>query len=281
MRSMHVAVWFAVVSIVLLPRLALSDTVGLLNEFNAGETARASEVNDNFDAVESAVDGNDALITGHEARIVDLENDVGVPGPEGPEGPQGIQGPQGEPGADGVDGTDGADGADGVGVGSSPNTAFVTSETFDGNLGGIAGADAKCQDAADMAELGGTWKAWIANFNDDLSSPSATYSFSALGYETFDGRFMGGRGFDPFPASLLSALDIDENGQAVAAEVRAWTGVSSNGLASTLTLNCLDWTSNTLGDIGTVGLVAGSFGDWTDAGNSGCSVPIRLYCFEQ
>ena len=62
-----------VTAMVLLPRLAWSDTVGLLNEFNAGETARASEVNDNFDAVASAVDGNDALIAASEALIAALE----------------------------------------------------------------------------------------------------------------------------------------------------------------------------------------------------------------
>ena len=95
MRSIHVAVWFATVGIVLLPRLAWSDTVGLLNEFNAGETARASEVNDNFDAVESAVDGNDALIAALEARIVELENRAGIPGPQGPQGETGADGSAG------------------------------------------------------------------------------------------------------------------------------------------------------------------------------------------
>ena len=82
MTSIEKAALFAIVSVVLLPRLAWADTVGLLNTFNAGETARASEVNDNFDAVESAVDGNDALITAHDARIEGLESQVqsGIPG---------------------------------------------------------------------------------------------------------------------------------------------------------------------------------------------------------
>jgi len=34
---------------------------------------------------------------------------------------------------------------------------FVTSETYDGNLGGIAGADSKCQALADAAGLDGIW----------------------------------------------------------------------------------------------------------------------------
>lgn len=53
----HKAALVVVASMALLPGLAGSDTVGLLNTFNAGEKARASEVNENFNAVESAVDG--------------------------------------------------------------------------------------------------------------------------------------------------------------------------------------------------------------------------------
>ena len=70
----HRAALFAASALFFLPSLAWSDTVGLLNTFNAGETARAAEVNDNFDAVKDAVDGNDG-------RVVDLENYVGVLGP--------------------------------------------------------------------------------------------------------------------------------------------------------------------------------------------------------
>ena len=34
---------------------------------------------------------------------------------------------------------------------------FVTSETFDGNLGGLAGADTQCTSAANTAGYGGNW----------------------------------------------------------------------------------------------------------------------------
>ena len=34
-----------------------------------------------------------------------------------------------------------------------PNIVFVTSTTYDGNLGGLAGADQKCQDCAEAAGL--------------------------------------------------------------------------------------------------------------------------------
>jgi hypothetical protein len=39
---------------------------------------------------------------------------------------------------------------------------FVTSTVYTGNLGGSAGADDKCQERADAAGLGGTFKAWLS-----------------------------------------------------------------------------------------------------------------------
>src|SRR3989344_7858176 len=49
---------------------------------------------------------------------------------------------------------------------------FLTSTIYDGNLGGISGADAKCQARANTFNLGGTWKAWISdsNTNNDPES---------------------------------------------------------------------------------------------------------------
>ena len=44
---------------------------------------------------------------------------------------------------------------------------FVSSATYDGALGGHAGADATCQSLATAAALGGTWMAWISG-RDEL-----------------------------------------------------------------------------------------------------------------
>jgi hypothetical protein len=98
-KAVSCAATFIVAAMIVLPPSVWSDTVGILNSFYTGEKARASEVNDNFDAVTSAVDGNDALIAALEARIEALEALEGVPGP------QGEQGPTGDPGLDGNDQT--------------------------------------------------------------------------------------------------------------------------------------------------------------------------------
>ena len=287
--TIYRAALFAASVLVLLPSIAWSDEVGLLNTFNPGETALASEVNDNFEAVKTAVDDNNA-------RIVILEDDLGTPGPQGEQGEQGPQGTQGPPGVgtagtqgvQGDQGPQGIQGPPGVGISASPKAAFITSERFDANLGGVTGADAKCQSAANVAELGGTWKAWIAASEDDQSVPAARFTFSVRGYQTLDGRFLGGSRLDPFPVGLLTPLDTDENGQVLIdlSTAGAWTAVRANndstrdaGRAGVRT--CSDWTSNTFGELGEFGRPESTDNLWTNASDANCSGLLRLYCFEQ
>ena len=70
-----------------------------------------------------------------------------------------------------------------VGACASERTVFLTSMTFNGDLGGVAGADAKCQAAAD-APLSivpiGTYLAWISDAIGN--SPSTKFSQSTLPY---------------------------------------------------------------------------------------------------
>src|SRR3989344_6490978 len=48
-------------------------------------------------------------------------------------------------------------------VAGGSKRAFVTSATYHGNLGGLAGGDAECQSLANAASLGGIWKAWLSD----------------------------------------------------------------------------------------------------------------------
>ena len=52
-----------------------------------------------------------------------------------------------------------------------PRSVFVTG-TFDGNLGGLAGADAECQSRATGAGLSGTFLAWLS---DGVTDPDARF----------------------------------------------------------------------------------------------------------
>lgn len=74
------------------------------NTFQAGQPARAAEVNENFSTLESAVDQNAAAIQ---------QIPAGPEGPAGPTGPQGLQGIQGDAGPQGIQGVPGDTGPQG------------------------------------------------------------------------------------------------------------------------------------------------------------------------
>lgn len=46
---------------------------------------------------------------------------------------------------------------------------FVSSKAYPADIGGVVGADVKCQSLAETAQLGGTWMAWLG---DQPTSPS-------------------------------------------------------------------------------------------------------------
>src|SRR3989344_4313337 len=71
---------------------------------------------------------------------------------------------------------------------SLPHTkVFVTSTLYSGNLGGLAGADARCQERANVANLGGTWKAWLS---DTTTSAASRLEHSPNPYTLVNGRII-------------------------------------------------------------------------------------------
>jgi hypothetical protein len=67
---------------------------------------------------------------------------------------------------------------------SSLGNIFVTSNTYNPNLGGLTGADAKCQASADSNNLGGIWKAWLS---DNTTSAASRLIHSTSPYYRMDG----------------------------------------------------------------------------------------------
>jgi hypothetical protein len=164
---------------------------------------------------------------------------------------------------------------------------FVTSVSYNGNLGGLSGADAKCQARADAAGLGGTWKAIISN--------SYESAVNRIGYNwdcliTVTGRLIdchtykiGGNVYSIWDGSLAwGPIATDEYGNDKLGYV--WTGslINGAGTAST-TYTCLDWTTNASNRYGIVGASYYSENGWIShpVGNIGCNNLAALYCIEQ
>jgi len=91
---------------------------------------------------------------------------------------------------------------------------FVTSTNYNGNLGGIKGADQKCNLAAANAGLEGTYKAWIAT--SPLDDPESRFVGADKPYTTVNGDILAKNFDDVRDGSLLqSNYFYDEYGTAI------------------------------------------------------------------
>lgn len=155
----------------------------------------------------------------------------------------------------------------------TPKRVFVTQNGFDGDLGGLDGADEKCQAAADAVGLGGVWQAWLSVLN---SSPTLRWDTHAQAhYYLLDGHVIAANYADLVDGELATPINITENGTPLV--TFAWTGTASDGTPSGV--DCNSWT--TLGGFGTGGDTNTVDVTWTIGTEVQCDTPARLYCFEQ
>lgn len=156
---------------------------------------------------------------------------------------------------------------------SGPKRVFVTSSNFQGDLGGLAGADAKCNAAASAAQLGGTFVAWLStatvNAKDRVTSNGP--------WHRVDKTTVVFTNKANLTTTPVVAISTNENGVAVTSGV--WTGTVTGGTKANGD-NCNNWSA---GGIGAFIGNAGSIAAWTDGGqanNCAQSTTNRLYCFE-
>ncbi|MCY1059607.1 DUF4215 domain-containing protein [Nannocystis sp. SCPEA4] len=157
-----------------------------------------------------------------------------------------------------------------------PTRVFVTSSTYTGNLGGVAGAMAKCQQRADAAGLGGTWDAWIS-----VPGNVAGGRFPSNGhYARLDGVEIAQGWLDLRDGTLDAPINVTEWGVPLG-QLDVWTGTAINGTA--LADNCNGWTDGSGSMIGHEGRTSATDDKWTNSGAaqaSPCSTMQRLYCIE-
>jgi cysteine-rich repeat protein len=86
---------------------------------------------------------------------------------------------------------------------------FVTSITYTGNLGGLDGADAKCNARAAVAGIGGTYRAWLS---DITGSPSTRMSKAGGPYRLVNGTVVANNWADLTDGNLITAINLTELG---------------------------------------------------------------------
>jgi len=151
---------------------------------------------------------------------------------------------------------------------------FVTSEAFDGALGGLSGADnAICG----LAAARGNWKAWLSNEDWD-----ARDRISDGLYLLLDGTPVADDLEDLTDGTLLHAINLDENSEIVSGE-EVWTGTNTDGTKSGVGDYCGTWGNDDSLKRAQNGIVDFTFTNetWTNdpTGNKPCNEEKRLYCF--
>lgn len=157
---------------------------------------------------------------------------------------------------------------------------FVTSTTYNGNLGGSAGADSKCAARASAAGLTGSYKAWISTTAEAASAHTTQYGTS---YVLTTGLDISTSYADLTDGTILRRIDRNEFGAAVAAS-NVWTGTTGAGAGTNnyCTNAGADWTSSAGTKYGTVGRTDRTTAGWTSyVTQRACNVSARLYCVEQ
>lgn len=158
---------------------------------------------------------------------------------------------------------------------------FVTSVAYDGDLGGLSGADSLCQGHANSgsltASLGYTWRALLSvNLVVDAkdrfvwSGPLADVTGEVVTNDP---------GVWPWSDDGDSTLDVDENGDP-SPDAFAWSGSTIAGVSKGAGFDCAGWTNGTGAENGWAG-ETGYFPDsnWFDSFASGCGDAwYSVYC---
>ena len=170
-------------------------------------------------------------------------------------------------------------------------TVFATSGRWPGNLGGLAGADAKCQDAADASPLvpEGTYLAWLSTDGEGNSPATGRFTESTVPYVRVDGVVVADGWADLTDGSLQATINVDENGDVLPTssenDYYAWTGTDADGTYAGLgaECDCVDWTSIIDVDPVAFGAVRKVDFNWTAQNYriDDCGHTFHLYCFQQ
>lgn len=167
--------------------------------------------------------------------------------------------------------------------GSCAKVMFVTSSYFDGgDLGGVTGADGKCQTFATSAGLLGTYRAWLASGSS--YSPAQSWRRETVPYVNRAGVIVANGWSELVSGTLAHAVALDESGSP--ATHTYWSGTTAQGFPSGF--DCGGWTSAAYGYVpygspASVTVLSSGGGTLQDGGKS-CVAGVgfgALLCVEQ
>jgi hypothetical protein len=145
----------------------------------------------------------------------------------------------------------------------SNNVIFVTASGSNGNLGGLVGADARCNGSSSKPQNGapGTGKTYKALLNSNNATVSGTAYYRTDGLTLIatasNGNLVGA-------TSLASAISSNS--------AVPWTGANND---------CSTWTASDSSSRGTTGSSSSNSSSWWSSSAAACNALRPLYCVAQ
>lgn len=153
---------------------------------------------------------------------------------------------------------------------ATSKTIFVTNGSWTGNLGGLSGADSKCNAEAKARGIAGKYQAL-------LGSPEGTPQHRSIHYPvpyvTETGTYLNSDYHDLFAGGVDNPVGSSSWG--------VWTGLDASE-AYVVNGNCASWADGTGGNVGFIGISSSIGTAWyTNAVGVACNNSMHLYCIEQ
>ena len=157
---------------------------------------------------------------------------------------------------------------------------FITSEAYQGfALGGLYGADQRCQSLAAKAGLERflTFKAWLST----PTMSAADHLLHSRGRYILVNGLVVAQNWDALTSGTLeNPIMVDE--KSMTQNTLAWTGTLASGQPALGSEFCEDWEDDSgLPKSGGVGLTANTDAAWSFFEHGACFSNLSLYCVEQ
>ena len=169
---------------------------------------------------------------------------------------------------------------------SAQGIVFVTNSVYGGSIGGLAGADSKCQSNATAAGYSGTWKAILSDSTTNAIN-RVPWNWGTLLLPT--GTVVANSWSDLWDGSIQNPINVTQYG--ATKNILVFSNSLTNGerkSTSPSNLNCNDWNWPSSGGSSYpyVGTSSASSSVWIDNGKgyyncSGGSRALSLYCMSE
>ena len=169
------------------------------------------------------------------------------------------------------------------GVEDGNHRIFVTSTSYDGNLGGISGADSTCATHASNAGLIRTYKAVLSDSTSDivnnLQVSGSVYIFSNSSTRELVASAASDL-WNTDTQDLLNSIQYDEQYNSLSS-ITPWTGSDSDGTVALTGNHCTNWSANGSGVSGQVGSATDVDDRWLEGSSITCDNQHPLICISE